>query len=133
MQLLDEFLFKSLRRSKPNVSLGISDEKSLRKWTGFKDVLQKYKNSKLFWSVFSKIWTECEHLQNKSLYSVRVGENMEQIIGNFSPSRDLLAIARISHKSVNFRKIDWSRHFSTRQELPISRISYRSYNDIIVS
>ena len=34
--------------------------------------------SQFFWSALSRIWTEFEDLQSKSLYSVRMRENTDQ-------------------------------------------------------
>ena len=43
-----------------------------------RSLLEKCSYSEFFWSVFSRIRTEYEDLQSKSLYSVQMRENTDQ-------------------------------------------------------
>ena len=45
---------------------------------GLYSLREKCRYSELFWSVFYRIWTECEEILRISPYSVRMQENVDQ-------------------------------------------------------
>ena len=59
---------------------------------------------KFFWSVFSRIWTECGDIRSISLYSVRMQENTDlenSEYGQFLRSKQLQSLM-LSHSQLTF-------------------------------
>ena len=68
----------TLRFFLPDISVRIIAEQiTLRKMRPY---------SELFWSVFSRIWTECEEIRSISQYSVRMREVRARITPNMDTS-----------------------------------------------
>ena len=58
--------------------------------------------SELFWSVFSRIWTEYGEILRISPYSVRMRENMDQNNSEYGYfSRSVLAIIIVNFKHIS--------------------------------
>ena len=65
--------------------------------------------SELFWSVFSRIWTEYREIQSISPYSVQIWENADQNnseYGHFSRSVDLFVDTILLMTYLEIIKID---------------------------
>ena len=63
----------------------------LRQSTKLHHCVKNCPGTEFFWSVFSRIWTECRDLQSKCPYLVRIREN---------PDQNEKSIAKIKHTNV---------------------------------
>ena len=103
---------------------------SISDLTGF-SLREKCPYSELFWSTFSRIWTEYGEIRNTSRYSVRMRENADE--NNSEYDHFLRSVCHTTHLTIwyyNFSRFDWptldflliqvTNHFDNIREIHIS-------------